>query len=419
MSVRISLRDRFRDVAIELRSQMTKTVLLLLATALSIGALIASVSISQNAAYQIDADLAASTIRHVTVTAAEASISSESSQSSKTEQRITGNEDDPDAAFYFPKDTQQRIEAVDNVEDAGIMLAISQVFTPTVSRPVVGIINADDAPDAQDVYAASSGYLRASGIDLIAGDPSLLDTNLDVAYLSPTAAEDLGIPTTADTTGASFTIDGDSFSVAGFLPENTIFDDGVVIPFTLGTKLARSNITATVLIETALGAGAPISHVARLAIMPQSPESLTVSQVVSAQSARDDVSEQLTVQASWVGIFLVFLSSLLIANSMIVAVTARTTEIGVRRALGSSKSAVASVFWLEGAIIGFLGGLAGSAIASWAVVGIAYLSDWTARIDPLLVAVGPVLGTTVGLIASLHPSLRAARIHPAIAVRSN
>ena len=158
---------------------------------------------------------------------------------------------------------------------------------------------------------------------------------------------------------------------------------------------------------------------ARVAILPSSPEKLTVSQVVAHGEMRDTVSDQLTKQATWIGGFLLILTILLITNSMIVSVTARTTEIGVRRALGASRSSVAGVFWVEGALIGALGGLAGAAVAFIAVDVVAILNQWTAHLNPVWIAIGPGLGMMVGILASAYPALRAAAIQPAIAVRSD
>lgn len=416
--IRLSFRDVVRDVVIEMTSQLGKTALLIAAVALSVGALLASFGISRNAAYQIDADLAASTIRHVTVEASETELSERASNSGKEIVTDVAADAETGDAFFFPADTQQRLESLNVVQDAGIVLNVSDLVTLDVARPQVAI-DPSHAPSAQTIHAVSSGYLEASGIAPAGGNPLFLDTELNIAFLTPKAAQELGVPTTANTADISISVDGKSYSVAGFLAQNSRIDDGIVIPFQTGTRIAGSNVTASVLIEAKMGAGNVVSRWAAVAILPQSPESLSVSQVVSAESTRGNVSVQLTRQAMWVGAFLVVLASLLVANSMIVSVTARTTEIGVRRALGSSKSSVAAVFWAEGALIGFLGGLTGSAVTVWVVLGAALVNQWTARLDPLWIVFGPALGTLVGLVASAYPSFRAARIHPAIAVRSN
>lgn len=403
---RVILHDLFHDVSIELKSQPAKTGLLIFAVMLSIGALLTSVGIAKNAAHQIDADLAASTIRLITVQATESTVA-HFNDSSETEDR------------FFPANTAANLESLDGVEAAGLILDVSTATRTQVTRTSAGIVSPEQAGQAQSVTALTSGALRARDIDLTVGDPTLLDTSMPVAYLPSDTAHILGIAPAALTTGISIEVNGDSYSVAGFLPTGTLYGGAVIIPFDRGVELTSSDATATVLIKTKLGAGHQVAGVAKVAVLPHAPEKLAVSQVLSADSARDSVSVQMAQQASWVAIILIALATLLIANSMIVAVTARTTEIGLRRALGSSRLSVSATFLWEGGLIGLLGGATGSAFATWGITIVAWVSGWTAKIDPLWIALGPALGTAVGLLASAYPAFRASRIHPAIAVRAN
>lgn len=209
-----------------------------------------------------------------------------------------------------------------------------------------------------------------------------------------------------------------AYSVAGFLPGKPLEND-IVLPLKTAFHLAHGDRRSEILIRSKIGAGSQVSNVARVALMPNTPEKLSVSQVVSVDSIRENVSGQLAQQAAWVGAFLIVLTVLLIANSMIVSVTARTTEIGVRRALGSSRGRVAAVFWVEGAVTGALGGLVGSAVAAVIIVGVSAISGWTAVLNIGWILLGPLLGAAVGIVASAYPAARASLIHPAIAVRSN
>ena len=83
--------DFLADVAIELKTQAMRTILLTSAVALSIGALLASMGITNNAAHAIDADLAASTGRQVVVRLAEDTAPEESGAPSKTRKSRRGN----------------------------------------------------------------------------------------------------------------------------------------------------------------------------------------------------------------------------------------------------------------------------------------------------------------------------------------
>ena len=268
--------------------------------------------------------------------------------------------------------------------------------------------------------AATSGYLRAAGTT----GPSELFFHLDgefpVASLGETAAASLDVPVTDDPTGLQVWIDGRPYDVAGFVGSDgpAALGNAVVVPYRSGVVIAGDDGDATVLVRAVAGAGARVAGVVATAIRPDAPERLEASPVVSVDSLRRGVTTQMDRLAAWTGVILMSLTILLIANSMVVAVMARTAEIGLRRALGSTRMHVAGVFLTEGALVGFLGGLVGAAVASAAVVITASANGWTAVLDVRWISVGPVIGTAVGLLASAYPAQRASAVHPALAVRA-
>lgn len=430
--------DVGNDVLIELRSQPSRTALLLSAVALSIGALVASLGITANAAHQIDADLAAATNRTIKMEFSEpvmlrlsrldqdqAALSvpgSSGGSGAANEPSEPGASGAPETSAgyslritqHYPPDTLARIAALDSVRYAGMILKLSDACgDPVVSRPATGFHS-----ERTSVSAATAQYLAAAQVKTT-GPVSLLDSELPVAFLGANLAKDLGIPRTADLTGVSLEINQELFSIAGFLDTDTELATEVIIPYRVGLRLAGSDVSARILVYTEIGAGAPVARVLRHTVLPNEPQSLVTSLVVSAQSERDTVSVQMSRQMVWIGLFLIMLTMLLIANSMVVSVTSRTTEIGIRRALGSSRAAVATVFLMEGLLLGFLGGLAGSALSAVVVVGVSFLSGWSAFLNLWWIAAGPFIGLSVGLVASAYPAWRAARVQPAIAVRSN
>lgn len=414
-------RDQIIDVSIELSSRLSRTILMIAAVAFSTGALLASVGISQNAAHQVDADIAASTSRLVVL-----SIANKSQDETATSESAIDEDAMDEGAMnearhtviptVLPDGTIERLRALDNVEDAGFRLdvdtsALNQFF---IDYPTTGATNVDVG-----LKAVTSGYFNAASIESTGTLSWMLDGSEHVAFLGEHAAETLGIPVTSNPEALSVNLNNVNYSIIGFLPGNHAFTNSLVIPYINGLSLVGNDRDTQVLIRTAIGAGNQVSKAARLAVLPGMPEKLTASQVVLHENIRQSVSDQLTRQVAWIGGFLIVLTVLLITNSMIVSVTARTTEIGVRRALGSSRSSVAGVFWFEGALVGALGGLAGAALSSIVVTVVAMLNSWTAYLNPVWIAAGPLLGLSVGVLASLYPALRASAVHPAIAVRSD
>jgi putative ABC transport system permease protein len=402
--------DLVRDVVVELSARRSRTLLMLAAVALSTGALVASVGVSTTAADQIGADLAASTLDQVTVSAAQGTPD-------------TGDTGDTASAGVFPADAEARVTALDGVVAAGRRLDLSGNGPDTIA-PAAGASDpaGGDALLHLTVAGVVPGYLGAAQDATDAGRTWLLGTDQAVAFLGADAAKSLGVPVTTDPTGYAIEVAGATYRVAGFLRA----DDGgsdvsgtVLLPYSRVLALVGSDADTQLLVRTAPGAGAGVAGVVRVAVRPDAPERLAASQVESLASLRHGVSNQLGRLGAWIGAFLLALTALLIANAMVVAVVARTPEIGLRRALGASRPAVSSVFWCEGAITGFLGGVAGSAFGLAATVAVAAANDWSARLAPWLAVVGPVLGAVVGVAASAYPALRAGRVSPALAIRSD
>lgn len=397
--------DLLADVAIELRARMARTVLMMAAVALSTGALLASVGIAQNAAHQVEADIAASTIDQILI-----------KRASETEENVGNDSDEPQSPdkeiYFYPADAKERLLTIDTVAAVGRKSRLQEAIPIQITHPVT-----KKTITGPSIMGADSSYLDAAKVTK-PDQAWMLDQGYDVVFLGHSAAEKLDIPITSDTRGLKVIINGMAYSVAGFLPGKPLEND-IVLPLKTAFHLAHGDRRSEILIRSKIGAGSQVSNVARVALMPNTPEKLSVSQVVSVDSIRENVSGQLAQQAAWVGAFLIVLTVLLIANSMIVSVTARTTEIGVRRALGSSRGRVAAVFWVEGAVTGALGGLVGSAVAAVIIVGVSAISGWTAVLNIGWILLGPLLGAAVGIVASAYPAARASLIHPAIAVRSN
>lgn len=105
-------------------------------------------------------------------------------------------------------------------------------------------------------------------------------------------------------------------------------------------------------------------------------------------------------------------------TTMLTSVMERTREIGLRRALGARPHQIAGQFVVEGAIFGTVGAITGLVIGLTSLYLLLLWKGWTPVMEPLVaLAVIPV-GVLVGAIAALFPGIRAARIPPATALRS-
>lgn len=107
-----------------------------------------------------------------------------------------------------------------------------------------------------------------------------------------------------------------------------------------------------------------------------------------------------------------------IANVMTISVIQRTAEIGLRRALGHRRTTIAGQFLLQAFLVGTGGSLVGVGIGVAAVAVAAARNGWSLSIDPATATVTLAISLMVCLLAGSYPAIRAARLEPALALRS-
>jgi putative ABC transport system permease protein len=117
-----------------------------------------------------------------------------------------------------------------------------------------------------------------------------------------------------------------------------------------------------------------------------------------------------------VGISLV-VGAVVIMNIMLVSVTERTREIGLRKALGARKRDILLQFLIEAGTLSGLGGLIGIGFGMALAALVAAVSPLPASVAPWSIGLGLFLGVGVGLMAGVYPSSRAARLDPIVALR--
>ena len=142
---------------------------------------------------------------------------------------------------------------------------------------------------------------------------------------------------------------------------------------------------------------------------------------VSSQDSLLDVYNQLTGATALVLTSISFVALMIggigVMNIMLVSVTERTKEIGVRKAVGATRLNILSQFLIEAVVLTAIGGLAGLAVGEVASLLMNKYSPLPAYVPLWAIAVGVGISASVGIVFGLWPAWKAARLNPIDALR--
>ncbi len=253
----------------------------------------------------------------------------------------------------------------------------------------------------------------------------------DVAVLgSETAQELFG---RADVVGQSITVNNVQLEVVGVLAaagsdSSTNLDDQVLAPITtvanqiIGgtTKSSVSTIYLQAASADQLSAAYQEAN-ALLTNLHGTSESTADFSIASQQSLLNtatSVSRTLTVLLTGIAALSLLVGGIGVMNIMLVSVSERTREIGLRKALGAPPAAIRQQFLVEASILGLTGGLLGAGIGIAGAHLLPSLISSPIQVSPTAVGGSIAVAVVIGIVFGVYPATRAARLAPIDALRS-
>jgi putative ABC transport system permease protein len=250
-----------------------------------------------------------------------------------------------------------------------------------------------------------------------------------VAVLGATVADNLfpGV----DPTGQEVQIRNVPFRIAGVLARKgqtasgTDSDDVVLVPHTTAkTALSGRSFMPQILASTAseqdiAAAQAELQSLIREShrLSGNDPDDFTVRNQNDLAQAAESSTRVMTMLLAAIASISLLVGGIGIMNIMLVSVTERTREIGIRLAIGARGSDVLTQFLVESIVMGVLGGLIGLAGGFLGAKILGHFTGWETVMSPLIMIVAVGFSGAVGVFFGYYPARKAAALNPIEALR--
>jgi putative ABC transport system permease protein len=400
---RLRLKDGLRVASVGLRARRLRAALSALGIAIGTAAIVGVLGLSSSSQAGLLAEIDRLGANMLTVEAGE---------------RLTGG------PAELPREAPARLTLLDNVEQVA---------------HTAGLKN-ENVYRSSMIPATNTGGLQVQATSL--NLPSVLRTGvargrwlnegtarLPVAVLGAAAAQRLGIdrlfPDHRIWLGHQW------FTVAGVLEPSPLapdVDNSALVGYpaaqhylgyvSMVSGEAKVGPPSTMYVRAATGHEAAVQSLLARTANPKAPNEVNVSQPSDVLTARAAAAGAFDSLFLGLGVVALIVGAVGVANIMIISVLERRSEIGLRRALGATKSQIRTQFLSESILLAVIGGIVGVLAGAAATAVYASAKSWAVVIPLEAWSGGIAAAVLIGAFAGLMPAVRASRMPPTEALRT-
>ncbi len=390
-----------------LRVNVVRSVLTMLGIMIGVGAVIAMLALGRGAQNAVSARIAALGTTLLTVLPAQVSVGGVVSQTDR-------------APLYA--------EDADSLASQGqYITAVEPEMSKQLQVQYQGYNTSSHVIGTTPNYPDVKRYTMATGVMFTKADD---DGRRRAAVLGATVVANLHV-TAGALVDSTIRIDGIPFTVIGVMaPKGGASgfgdpDDEILIPL----QTARFRVMDTRQIQT-IGVLAPtedlipktmanIERVMRRVhhILPGRPDDFQIRNQADFLNAFAETTQSFTLLLAGIAAVSLLVGGIGIMNIMLVSVTERTREIGIRKALGATRRNVLLQFLVEAVVLSLLGGAVGALLGLGGAEVMRLSAHWNATVSPSSILMAFAFSAFVGVVFGVWPANRAAQLDPIEALR--
>ena len=230
--------------------------------------------------------------------------------------------------------------------------------------------------------------------------------------------------------GEELYIDGVPFLVVGLFSDEesesiaSIFSGGndILVPYTTALKMNNENVVTSFTIYLTDGvdseAAADVIEAEMDVMFSYEDDCFTVTTLSSVEDTMEEMLSMMTALLAGIASIALLVGGIGIMNMMLTSVIERTTEIGLKKALGALPWQIQAQFLIESFLLSVIGGLAGVVAGLLLSFGLCQMMGTEFVLNPGAIALGVGFSAAVGIIFGWAPARKASRLNPIDALRS-